>query len=81
MKVAVGNRWEPIVETLVRDGRYASVSDVVTEGLRLVSEREAKLSVLRSELASAIAEDTWLTDDEVAASLEATHAQLKSEGY
>ena len=81
MDVAIGKRWEPFVDTLVRDGRYASAAEVVSEGLRMVSEREASRSALRDELALAIADDVWLTDEEVGVSVGATFEQLKTEGY
>lgn len=55
MNVSVGERWESFVEQVVKDGRYASVSEVVREGLRLVEEREAKLKALREHVQGAIA--------------------------
>lgn len=50
MNVSIGSRWEGFVNDVVGSGRYASASDVVTEGLRLVQEREAKLQALREIL-------------------------------
>jgi antitoxin ParD1/3/4 len=38
------------VENKVAEGRYASASDVVRAGLRLLEEQEAKLDALRAAL-------------------------------
>jgi antitoxin ParD1/3/4 len=38
------------VESKVAEGRYASASDVVRAGLRLLEEQEAKLDALRAAL-------------------------------
>jgi antitoxin ParD1/3/4 len=54
MNVSIGERWENFVETVVKEGRYGSASEVVREGLRLVEEREAKLKALRDEIDAAI---------------------------
>lgn len=55
MNVSVGKRWETFVDEVVDSGRYGSASEVVREGLRLVEEREAKLSALRETLEASIA--------------------------
>jgi len=81
MNVSLGARWEGFVEQAVSSGRYASASEVVREGLRLVEEREAKLQALRDTLNAAIAEGGALTDDEVATSLAAQAAELAKEGF
>lgn len=67
MNVSVGSRWEEFVETVVKEGRYGSASEVVREGLRLVEEREAKLRNLRQHLQAAIDEDVWYSWDEAEA--------------
>jgi antitoxin ParD1/3/4 len=71
MNVSIGERWESYVEALLKTGRYASASEIVREGLRLVEEREAKLAALRETIEAAIAEDKWYTMEEVEAQLEA----------
>ncbi len=55
MDVPVGPHWESFVETSVAEGRYASAVDVVSEGLRLVEERDEKLKALRETLQASIA--------------------------
>ena len=71
MNVSVGERWESFVEQIVKEGRYASVSEVVREGLRLVEEREAKLRDLRRTIRSAIERGGSLSDEEVSANIDA----------
>jgi antitoxin ParD1/3/4 len=47
----IGQHFEALVRQLVESGRYASASEVLREGLRLIEEREqqrqAKLEALR----------------------------------
>jgi antitoxin ParD1/3/4 len=66
MNVSIGDRLEGFVDNTVKSGRYASASEVVREGLRLVEEREAKLMALRDRLDASIADPRpALSDDEV----------------
>jgi len=48
--VIVGDYFVDFIEQQVTQGRYASASDVVQAGLRLLEEREAKLEALRAAL-------------------------------
>jgi antitoxin ParD1/3/4 len=48
--VSLGDHFLEFVETKVAEGRYASASDVVRAGLRLLEEQELKLQALRSAL-------------------------------
>ena len=54
MNVSVGKDFEEFVKGKVASGDYASVSEVVRDGLRLLKERElifeAKLQALRGEI-------------------------------
>jgi antitoxin ParD1/3/4 len=47
---ALGDHFASFVESKVAEGRYASASDVVRAGLRLLEEEEAKLAALRAAL-------------------------------
>jgi antitoxin ParD1/3/4 len=48
--ISLGDELAGFVETQVAQGRYASVSDVVRAGLRLLEQQEAQLSALRAAL-------------------------------
>lgn len=50
--ISLGDHLAGFVDQRVKQGRYASASDVVRAGLRLLEEQEAKLDVLRSALAA-----------------------------
>ena len=55
VSVTIGAHYERMIQSMVESGRYASASEVVREGLRLVEERdeirEAKLEALRRYVA------------------------------
>ena len=55
----LGEHYERFVRDLVGSGRYASASEVVRDGLRLVEEREqiraAKLEALRRDIEAGFA--------------------------
>lgn len=48
--IALGPRFQAFVEAQVRDGRYASASEVLRAGLRLLEAEEAKLAALQQAL-------------------------------
>lgn len=80
MNVSIGERWEKFVETTVQEGRYSSASEVVREGLRLVEEREAKLTALRETLNASVAGGGDVSDDDLDAALAAEAKTLAKEG-
>lgn len=50
--VTLGDHWNGFINQLVESGRYASVSEVLRESLRLLEEQEAasRLEALRQAL-------------------------------
>jgi len=81
MNVSIGDRWETFIDAIVKQGRYSSASEVVREGLRLVEEREAKLTALRETLAASIARGGENSLADLDAALDNKMAELKAEGY
>ncbi|KJV08788.1 hypothetical protein VZ95_15515 [Elstera litoralis] len=49
--VSLGDHFARFIESQVAEGRYGSASDVIRAGLRLLEQREAKLTALRAALA------------------------------
>ena len=51
---SIGKHFEEMIDGLIADGRYATASEIIRDGLRLVEEREerrkAKLEALRAEI-------------------------------
>ncbi|MGF6228868.1 antitoxin ParD1/3/4 [Inquilinus ginsengisoli] len=52
----LGAQLESFVAKLVESGRYNSKSEVLREGVRLIQEREARLSALDASLARSLAD-------------------------
>ena len=52
----LGPELERFVAKLVETGRYNSKSEVLREGIRLIQERETRLSVLDQALARGLAD-------------------------
>ena len=50
--VSLGDHWNTLIESLLKSGRYASVSEIMRDSLRLLEEKEAnsKLQALRNAL-------------------------------
>jgi antitoxin ParD1/3/4 len=50
--VSLGGYWNNYIESMLESGRYASISELMRDSLRLLEEKEAssQLKVLRSAL-------------------------------
>lgn len=48
--VTLGEHFDEFVEEKVAEGRFASVSEAVRAGLRLLEDHEQKLALLRAKL-------------------------------
>ena len=66
---SLGAHFEEFVQRQLRNGRFASASEVVREGLRLMeereAEREARLEALRAEIARGRESGRGIPADEV----------------
>src|SRR5215470_20299604 len=55
---SIGKHFEDMIDGLIKDGRYATGSEIIRAGLRLIEEREerrkAKLEALRVEIKKGI---------------------------
>ena len=80
MNVSIGKRWEQFVDQAVKTGRYGSASEVVREGLRLVEEREAKLTALRAIIDASIAAGGQVTDEQLDDALARQSDELLRQG-
>jgi antitoxin ParD1/3/4 len=54
--ISLGEHFEDFVNQRVEEGRYASTSDAVRAGLRLLEQQETQLDLLRETLAKGEAE-------------------------
>ena len=72
--VSLGNHFENFVDERVKMGRYASASDAVRAGLRLLEQEETKLETLRAALISG--EESGIAEDY---DIEAIQRKLDSE--
>ena len=50
MNISLNKHFDQFVGEAVKSGRYKSSSEVIREGLRLLEEREARLTALRHEI-------------------------------
>ena len=85
MNVSVGRDFEEFVKRKVASGDYASVSEVVRDGLRLLKEKEllleARLQALRNEIEKGIDQannDELLDGEKVMSELRALIKSRKS---
>lgn len=48
----LGEHWNNLIESLLKNGRYTTVNEIIQDSLRLLEEKEAnsKLEVLRNAL-------------------------------
>ena len=45
--LTLGEHWEIFIENQIANGKYASASELVRDGLRLLEQREIKIAALQ----------------------------------
>jgi len=80
MQIVLAEPQEDFVKQAVSEGRYASESEAVNSGLRLLEERDRKLAELRAMLAASIAEGGAYTSEEMDADLDEQCKELHAQG-
>ena len=81
MEVTISEPQEDFVKQAVSEGRYASESEVVNFGLRLVQARDQKLAELRAMIAASLAEGGAFTAEDLDRDMEEQDAELAALGY
>jgi antitoxin ParD1/3/4 len=72
--VSLGDHFETFVDERVKAGRYASASEAVRAGLRLLEQEETRLEALRAALING--EESGIAEDY---NIEAIQRELDSE--
>ena len=80
MNVSIGPRWEDYVSKIVAEGRYASASEVMREGLRLVEEREEKMRALRETIQASLARGGTHSWEDVIEHIDAQRDRRNAQG-
>ncbi len=81
MDLSIRDHWEDVVTEAVKSGRFSSPEEVVHEGLRLVAERELKLTAVRERIEASINDPRpSLTDEEVGEALRLRATTYSSPG-
>jgi antitoxin ParD1/3/4 len=52
--ISLGNYFEEFVQSLIKEGRFKNVSEVIRAGLRLLEEEETKVIALRNAVQEGI---------------------------
>ena len=73
----IGEHFEQFIKSQIQQGRYASASEVIRDGLGALEDREqlraAKLEALRSDIQQSINSEPGKTVQEVTAELHARY--------
>ena len=79
----IGEHFETFIKAQIQQGRYASASEVIREGLRTLEEREKfrvmKLEALRAEIQKGADSGPGIPAEEVFSRLEAKYQRIAQE--
>ncbi len=80
----IGEHFEQFIKGLIQQGRYASASEVIRDGLRALEDceklRTAKLEALRADIQQGINSGPSRPVQEVTAELQARYQQWAEQG-
>jgi antitoxin ParD1/3/4 len=80
MDIALDPQSQAFVDAAVQSGRFASPSEAVSEGLRLLREQEGAWSELRQSIQDAIARGGELSESELDEALDRVDERLAAAG-
>lgn len=79
----IGEHFEAFIKRQIQEGRYASASEVIRDGLRVLEDREklraAKLESLRAEIQKGADSGEGIPAEQVFASLRSKYARMGQE--
>ena len=52
--ISLGNYFDEFVQSLISEGRFKNVSEVIRAGLRLLEEEESRVTVLKNAIQDGI---------------------------
>ena len=80
----IGEHFEQFIKSQIQQGRYASASEVIRDGLRVLEDqgklRAAKLEALRADIHQGINSGTGRPVQDVAAEMQARYQQWAEQG-
>jgi len=81
MNISLDERFAPLVDSLLKSGRYASADDIVRQSMLLLEAEEAKLQSLRDMINASIEAGGENTIEDVDRALAELDEELKRDGY
>jgi len=81
MNITLDDRFTPLVESLLKSGRFTSADDIVRHGLLLIESEEAKLQSLRDMINASIEAGGENTIEDIDRAIAEMDEELKREGY
>jgi antitoxin ParD1/3/4 len=80
MEIALSEPLENFVKQAVREGRYASESEVLNFGIRLVQARDQKLAELRAMINKSLKDTPAVSDKEMDEAIEQKSREILAQG-
>jgi len=80
MEVTISEPLENFVKQAVREGRYASESEVLNFGIRLVQARDQKLAELRAMINKSVKDTRAVSDKEMDEAIEQKSREILAQG-